>query len=798
MALSFPSCWPNPRANVRRPFVTARAAAFAGFALALSAQAASPTLSHLVPGGGQRGTEVEVICEGARLDDAKGLLFYERGLEVTGVSEAAGGKFKAKIKIAPDAALGEHSVRVWTATGVGDLRTFYVSPYPLVKEAEEAKEGTKKDEPQAVASGSTVWGQIQGEDVDRFVVEAKKGQRISAEVVGVRLQPREIFDSMLTLTKADGTVLAESDDSSLLQQDPVISFVAPEDGKYILALKDSTNAAPGAGRYLLHVGSFPRPLTVYPAGGQIGEQLKVTYLGDAAGPLSATLKLPAQPDTRFPAFPDQNGQVAPSPNWLRVSPFPNVLEAEPNNEAASATPTDKPLPLAFNGVIGEKGDVDFFKFTAKKGDEFDVNVFARRLRSPLDALLEIHDEKGNRIAQNDDAGGPDSYLSWKVPNDGSYCVAVKDQLGRGGPVFTYRIELTPKKPEVAVWLPEMQQNTQERQTISVPKGNRYASLVKIKRDNFGGDVTLAPSELPAGVAMSAGPVLGNVDTIAVVFEAAATAPVATRTFALNAKSTEGKPLESRVAHPINIVDNGNNAPYYRITEDKLAVAVAEEAPFKIQLVEPKVPIAQSGSMNLRVVAERKPEFKGKINLALLYSPPGIGTAGSAEIKEGATEGLVPISATGDAQMKKWKVTVVGSADTGKGAVWVSTQLADLEVSPPFVGGQIVRTFVDQGDKTVVTVKLQQKTPFEGKAKIQLLGLPNKVTAADREITKDDTEVKFEVLADKSSPVARHGSLFCQVAVPQNGETILQSFAQGGILRIDPASVAKAEVKEEKK
>ena len=791
MAVSFPSCWLKPRADVRRKFVTARGAAFAGLALAVSAQAASPTLSHIVPGGGQRGTEVEVVCEGGRLDDAKGLLFYEHGFEVTSVTEAAGGKFKAKIKIAPDAALGEHSVRVWTATGVGDMRTFYVTPYPLVKEADEAKDAAKKDEPQAIALGTTVWGQIQGEDVDRFVVEAKKGQRISAEVVAVRLQPREIFDSMLTLTKADGTVLAENDDSSLLQQDPVLSFVAPEDGKYILALKDSTNAAPGAGHYLLHVGSFPRPLTVYPAGGQVGEQLSVTYLGDAAGPLPATIKLPAQPDHHFAVFPEQNGQVAPSPNWLRVSPFPNVLEAEPNNTFDKATATDKALPLAFNGVIGEKGDVDFFKFTAKKDQDFDVNVFARRLRSPLDPVLEIYDEKGNRIAQNDDSGGPDSYLGWKVPADGTYCIAVKDQLGRGGPTFTYRVEVTPKIAEVAVWLPEMQQNTQDRQTISVAKGNRYASLVKVKRDNTGGDLTFTPSALPAGVVMSAGPMLGGVDTIPVVFEAAADAAVATRTFELIAKQTDGKPVESRIAHPIDIVENGNNAPYYRIVADKLAVAVAEEAPFKIKLVEPKVPVAQSGSMSLKVIAERKPDFKGKINLALLYAPPGIGTAGSAEIKENENEGIVPLSANGDAQVKKWKITVVGSTDTGKGPVWVSTQLADLEIIPPFLGGQIVRTFVDQGDKTVVTVKLQQKAPFEGKAKIQLLGLPNKVTAAEREITKDDTEVKFEVQADLTSPVARHGSLFCQVAVPQNGEVILQTFGQGGILRVDPAAKTAA-------
>jgi len=784
MAVSSPNFWRK------------RLASGAIFALALTAaHAASPTLARIVPAGGQRGTEVEVVCEGGHLGDARGLLFYSRGLEVTGVSDAVAGKFKAKIKIAPDAALGEHTVRVWTATGVGDARTFYVTPYPLVKDADRGtKDAPKKDELQPIALGTTVWGTLQGEETDRFVIEAKKGQRIAAEVVGVRLQTREILDAMLTLKKEDGTVLAENDDSSLLIQDPVLTCVAPEDGRYVLALRDSTNSAPISGHYLLHVGAFPRPLTVYPAGGQVGEQLPVTYLGDAAGPISATLKLPAQPDPRFAVFPEQNGSSAPSPNWLRVSPFPNVLEAEPNNTAAEATPTDRPLPLAFNGIVSGKGDVDFFKFTAKKGDEFDINVFARRLRSPLDSVLEIYDEKGARLLQNDDSGGPDSYLRWKVPADGSFTLAIKDQLKRGGPTFIYRVELAPVKSEVAVWLPEMQQNTQERQTIVVPRGNRYATLVKLKREGAAGELALGADALPPGVVMQAGPIPSGADTATVVFEAAGDAAVVARTFALTAKPADGKPVESRVAHAIDIVGYGNNQSFYRITADRLAVAVAEEAPFKIRLVEPKVPIAQGGALNLKIVAERQPEFKSRINLALLFVPTGIGTAGSAEIKAGESEGVVALSAQADAPAKKWKIVVVGSVDGGKGVVWVSTQLAELEVVAPFVGGQIARAAVDQGDHTNVTVKLQQKVAFEGKAKIQLLGLPNKVTAAEREITKDDTEVKFDVQADATSPVARHSSLFCQVTVMQNGEPIVQNFAQGGILRIDPATVAKTEEK----
>jgi len=78
--------------------------------------------------------------------------------------------------------------------------------------------------------------------------------------------------------------------------------------------------------------------------------------------------------------------------WL-----PNVLEVEPNNDIKTSTPTNLEPPFAANGIIQEKGDADFFKFTAKKDQQFDVSVYARRLRSPLDSVLDIYDAKGNRL-----------------------------------------------------------------------------------------------------------------------------------------------------------------------------------------------------------------------------------------------------------------------------------------------------------------------------------------------------------------------------------------------------------------
>jgi hypothetical protein len=279
-----------------------------------------------------------------------------------------------------------------------------------------------------------------------------------------------------------------------------------------------------------------------------------------------------------------------------------------------------------------------------------------------------------------------------------------------------------------------------------------------------------------------------------VFEASAEAPIAAKDFELIPKLVEppkdGPKVSAQVDHAVDVMEYNNQRPFYVLHQRNLPVAVTDEIPVKISLAQPKVPLLQTGSLNLKVTAERKGDFKGQVTIGLLYSPPGIGNAGLVQIKEGETEGTVIISANGNAPLQKWKLCVVGSADFGKGPVWFSTQLVEVEVAAPMVGGKLARTFVDQGDTTTMTVALDQKAPFEGKAKLQLLGLPPNCTAEPQEITKDDKEVKFTIKAEKSAPAGQHKQLFCQFTLEKDGETMTSTFAQGGILRVDKAAVAK--------
>jgi hypothetical protein len=290
---------------------------------------------------------------------------------------------------------------------------------------------------------------------------------------------------------------------------------------------------------------------------------------------------------------------------------------------------------------------------------------------------------------------------------------------------------------------------------------------------------------------------GNLDSLPVVFEAAPSADLSGRLVGLTATPVDanlkGK-VPSKFYQMAELVMSGpGQSTYVKVEVDRAAVAVTDDVPFKIHIVEPNAPLVQNGSMNLKIVAERKPGFKAPITILALFNPPGVGSTSSATIAENATETLFPMNAAGNAPPRKWKYAVVGYATVGNGPVYVSSQLATIEVAAPFVGLAMERAAVEQGKQAEIFCKVQNNTPFTGPAKVTLVGLPNKVTTTPMDITKDTKELSFKLTTDKTSPAGTHRNLFCQVVVMVNGEPVLHNVGSSE-LRIDvplPPKVAAA-------
>jgi hypothetical protein len=758
--------------------------------------AASPQVITVLPKGARRGADAEVVLRGSRLASPQELLFYRPGLRMKQISPQGdkGEAVKAVIEIPADCPLGEHPFRLRTASGLTDVQTFMVGTLPGVDEAEPNDEF---DKPQRVSLNTTVSGIVRNEDIDYFAFDAKKGQRITAEVEGMRLG-QALFDPYVAILDARRFELAASDDSALLLQDPVASIIAPEDGTYTVLVREAAYGGGDRSAYRLHVGTFPRPLAAFPPGGKPGETLDLRFLGDAGGAFTGTFAPAAAGE--WPVFAEQQGEWSPSPIYLRVSPLPCAKEQEPNDtrEQATAIP-DKP-PLACHGVIEKDGDADWFRFTAQKGQALNVSAFARRLRSPLDSVVAVHGPDGNRVAENDDSGGPDSSLSFTAQADGECTVQIRDQLDKGGPAYAYRIEVTPPEPSLGLSVPVFKKDTQERQAIVVPRGNRFATLVGIKRDNVDGDILLALDGLPEGLRADAPTAPGSLGQAPVLFEASADAPPAGCLVSMKGRCADpAKKVEGSLVHAVELIrGEPNNTVYYRTTVDRLAVAIAEEAPFRIDLALPKSPLVQSGAMNLKVSATRREGFDAPIRLSMLYNPPGIGSPPDVTIPEKSAEAVIPINAAGDAEVRTWKVAVIGVAQVGGGDLWVSTGFIDLEVAPPYVVGQLGMVAVEQGKTVDVACALDQRRPFDGKARIRLLGLPPKTAAEERFITSADKQVVFPVAAAPDSPVGQHKALFCSADFERGGETVAQTVAGGGALRIDPPPKNEPPPKQEDK
>ena len=751
------------------------AVAIAVFLAVSSAHAADPRIGQVNPCGGQRGTEVDVVINGQRLADAQEILLYYPGIRVANFEVVEGKQVKAKLAIAPDCRLGLHALRVRTASGISNLEQFSVGPLPEIQEAEPNSEF---HEPQKIALNVTVNGVVQNEDVDYFQIEAKKGQRISVEIEGIRLG-QTFFDPYAAILNQDRFVLAGSDDTPLVNQDAACSAVAPEDGVYVVQVRESAFGGSGACRYRLHIGDFPRPLAVFPAGGKFGQTLEVEWLGDAAGPWKTSVTLPGELPPMFGLVAQDARGAAPSPNEFRLGDLENVIEAEPNNAAGEATAAT--APAAFNGVISQDDDVDCFKFAAKKGQVFDVRVHARSVRSPLDPVLSIvRASNGAGVAGNDDSGSPDSYVRMTAPEEDQYVVVVRDHLNKGGAEYVYRVEVTEVKPRLTMGLPERQQFIDV--TAPVPQGNRLAVLVSAQREDFGGDLALELKDLPAGISVQTLPMTADQTTVPVLLTAAADAPLAGSLAGVIGRTTAEPKTEGHLKQRTSLVRGQNNREVWNHYTERMATAVTQKVPLAIEIVQPKVPLVQSGSMELKITAKREEGFKAPITLSMLYNPPGVSTPTTVTIPEGQNEVIMPLTANSGASVRTWKIAVLGQATVGDGTVSVSSQLADLEVSEPFFKFNYTPAAVEQGQATQLAIEIQQNKPFEGAAKVELLGLPNEVTSELKEINKDAAQLIFPVKTTANSPPGQHKSLLCRAVVTAQGEPITHMIG-GGELRI---------------
>ncbi len=172
-----------------------------------------PYLDSIFPLGGQRGQPVEVSLRGRNLDDLS----------------------KMKLRIEPDAPLGQQEIRAHTTRGNSNPIQFGVGDLSEFVELEPNNALTNAN---PVKVPVTINGRINGEkDVDQYLFSAEKGQVLIFEVFASRFGSP--LDSVLTLTDKDGKVIQQNDDAA--GADARIEQTFAEAGQYLIKVHDLLN-----------------------------------------------------------------------------------------------------------------------------------------------------------------------------------------------------------------------------------------------------------------------------------------------------------------------------------------------------------------------------------------------------------------------------------------------------------------------------------------------------------------------------------------------------------------------------
>lgn len=344
-------------------------------------------IEAITPEAVQRGQTIRLTVHGRHLEHLRQVTVSQPSVKVQWeLPRGPDNPLHLDLTVPADTPLGALQLQFHGLVGSPVTRSVFVDRFPLVVErgtGDAARVG------EAIRLPVTISGVLDrpgDEDYYRFTAKGGDavGVQVMVEEIGSKLAP------VLTLIDNDGKVLAEGE--------RFLGCTLPRDGVYALAIRDQQFRGSKDFTYRLHIGPIPVitgvfPLAV-PRGKTTAVQLRGVHLGATSG-LTVPVTVPAE--------------AAPGSKW--AVPLPPMME-RPLGAAQVVVDTldgrlvdpqqETHLHLgehgyAADGILTHPGTSHTFRFTAREGDTWVVEVLARRAGSPLDPVVEILDSTGQPV-----------------------------------------------------------------------------------------------------------------------------------------------------------------------------------------------------------------------------------------------------------------------------------------------------------------------------------------------------------------------------------------------------------------
>ena len=625
-------------------------------------------ITAVFPSGAQQGTSFDVtVTAGSDLDEAAELVFNHPGLKATPKLDGAGNVVPSQFVVTVDPAVapGLYDVRVRGLFGISNPRIFRVDSCVEVLETEP---NNIPEQAQPVAMETIVNARSNGAtDVDMFSVSVNANQtvvfRTEAAVLDSLMQPvLELFD-------ASGRRVFQSRRSK--QQEAVIVYTSPVDQTLTLKVHDIAYGGGNDYGYRLSIDTRPQIDFVSPQIVQSGVDTAVTIYGrHVPGGVAADLNLFGTPlqkqevvvnltSSELNALgTDSSAMSVDSAIYSGIDgnliPFAirqntsQTIQESVNVEAAQSISA----PCHVSGSFSKELDEDTYRFEARKGEQWQIDILAHRLGSPADPMLFVEQvvtaadgtESLKRLTREDEGkqnpgGGnlptltSDPSFILNAPEDGVYQLRLKDRFAasRGATNLTYTLSIEPAMPDFQVVVFDSLPSADGKApattgAISLRKGGTYeVPVYAYRQGGHNAEISLRAEGLPPGITMANAGINSGSNSTMVVFTALPDAEELIVPVRLIAASTVGDKVIEHAASVATLVHGGSNGlpRTARVTGSLLAGVMKDEEPFSIQPELVSAEITQDQQLLIPIKLVRRAGFDGKVDIAFAGQPGNV-------------------------------------------------------------------------------------------------------------------------------------------------------------------------------
>jgi len=761
-------------------------------ACAATLPAQVPTLTSVLPSAVQPGVATDVSFVGDNLQGVKQLWTnFPAKIELApDVKDNGQRKDRVvyRIETAPDLPVGIYAARVNTDKGVSNLRVVLVDDLAAVRDNNDNHILSKA---QLLTLPTAVDGTVEATTWDYYKIAGKAGQRVTVEVLAQRLG--STLDSVLRLLDATGQrELAYSDDVPGLGIDSRLSFVLPQDGDYLIELRDVRYQGGANYRYHLRVGDFPLANVAYPASAPPGSETQITFLGsEVANVAPVKFHVPPMPPggQLWLNVKSAAGQASGFVPFL-VRDLADAQEVEPNDGLDQANAVA--FPVAVQGRLEKAKDRDFFQVALKKGERVSFRGQTRSFGSPTDLFLRLYDAAGKKVAESDVQAAHEGLINYTPTEDGNFRLMVEDLHRRGGPLHAYRIEVQPSSPGFSLTVQDAVTKDLAIEHFNAPQKGWFQAKVVAARQDYDGPIELKLADAGEGWKLLSNTIPEKKNEIVMQVQIPpGFEPGQMHRIRILGTAKIGKSDVTIAATPKAALQKLFNYAYppESFSQDfVLGVGPVFPEYFKISVKEPEIVLPRViGATKFTVKAERLLKFDDQIRLGVSGLPDNVKFE-AEPIAKGKAEAQIKLTGAKDLPVGEHKFRIVGKAifqaqhqDFELGSVVLHIR-EPLQVSLAPLGS------LQPGKTLKVKVQITRFGEGPQPVKLSFKNLPAGVTApADLTIPADKQEREVELTATAEATLGRADDVRVTAQTRlQNQDVTVESSAAVLEVKTDPS------------